>query len=918
MKHKKKELEYFVYKIYICFGVVFFTILALGLSFFGNLEKIDQQFSDAIYQIRNYRKQESVVRIIAIDNKTVKHLGEFDGWSRSQTAEMIALLNSAEEAPKVIGLGLDYSETKEATGDAKLIEVCEQNENVCISSFVVVGNETFLQRTPLSNAEILEHNPFPFVRQKAEDTMDILDVSLPYAELLPYIKTGVINNLQIGEDGYARTAVMEVTHGNKEYDSFAVAVYKMYQEAIGENAKLPKVDEDSVFAFFYTKQSTDYEIYSFYDVLSGKVDLKEFAGNIVLIGDYTDMGTTFKAPNQQMRQMQHMEVQANIMDALLSQNTGKPLSYSFMSGFYALFAILFFVTTSYSSGKRTFVSAVVLIFSQILICAILNFLGYYILILIPIILVVTITIFNLLVRVVMIQRNNYQLKYAFKKYVDKSIVNEIVETGNIDVHVGGTKRDIAVLFVDIRGYTTLSENLQPEQMVDILNKYLAIAAYAVQKNKGTLDKFIGDAAMAVFNSPVDLEDYEYRAVCAAWDFLQETKQLSAFCQEKYGKQITFGIGIHCGVAVTGNIGCEARMDYTAIGDTVNTASRLEGIAEAGQILISEEMKRRIGERIHTSYGGEVSLKGKKEKVPVYIVEGVNLESMEEKKTVKVLEKWSNRHAVPLNMNAQLYCIPSLKELHKYEQFAKEYAAAFEYNEFFLPELLDNEEKKKEIITQYMCLDRDRSKDTLHGAFLDICVNSIDAAIFAVSDLRIHQCMDIAAQMGLKAVIFHTNFIVNFKLQSYLDDWVNRNAAYWKKILQEYPNQSIYLENMFDDTPQLLTALAERMSGEPRFAVCLDLAHAFISGSSLNSWFASMAPYVAHLHVNDNNKHEDLHHPVGMGAFPWSEFEQWVSTLERKPGVLIEVRNFEDLQKSVVYMKEHRIYPFDEPNEQTVK
>ena len=132
----------------------------------------------------------------------------------------------------------------------------------------------------------------------------------------------------------------------------------------------------------------------------------------------------------------------------------------------------------------------------------------------------------------------------------------------------------------------------------------------------------------------------------------------------------------------------------------------------------------------------------------------------------------------------------------------------------------------------------------------------------------------------------------------------------KKILKEYPNQSIYLENMFDDTPQLLTVLAERMVGEPRFAVCLDTAHAFISGSSLDSWFQSMAPYVAHLHLNDNNKHEDLHHPVGMGAFPWDEFQKWVSSLERKPSVLIEVRTFAELQKSVEYMKEHKIYPFD--------
>ena len=921
MKGKKKDFGYLIYKIYISFGIIFFTTLAIFLSLFGNLEKADLQFSDMIYQFYNYRTKESVVSIIAIDDETEKQLGEFEDWSRGQTAELIELLNSAESVPSVIALGLDYSTAKDTYGDVRLAKVCEKAGNVCMSSFIVVGDAVFPQKTPLSITNIPQQNPFVQGTQEM-DMADITDISLPYKNVLPYVTTGVINNLQIAGDGFARTAVLGVTYEDKEYDSFAVAVYKMYQEAKGKEVKLPKVDEDNAFQFLYTNKSADYAIYSFYDVISGKVDLTKFADSVVLIGDYTAENSTFQVPNQRKIQMQSIEVQANIVDALLSQNTGQPLSYSYLAGFYALFAILFFVSTSYSSGKRTFLTAVILIILQIIVCGILNALGYYILILIPIILVVCITIFNLGVRVIMTQRNNYRLKHAFKKYVDKSIVDEIVENGNLDVHVGGTVRDIAVLFVDIRGYTSLSENLQPEQMVDILNQYLALAASAVAKNKGTLDKFIGDAAMAVFNSPTDLDDYEYRAVCAAWDFLHSTKQLSELCEKKYGKQITFGIGIHCGNAVTGNIGCEARMDYTAIGDTVNTASRLEGIAEAGQILISEEMKKRIGSRICTSYGGEVSLKGKKEKVPVYIVENVEEQEAEQEKRLfgldiktSVLEKWTKKPQTPQAIQAKLYCIPSLKELHKYEQFAKEYHAAFEYNDFFVPEVLDDEEKVKDIVAQYMRLDRDRSEDTLHGAFLDICVNSNDKKIFEVSDLRIRQCMEIAAKMGLKAVIFHTNFIVNFKLKFYLDDWVDRNELYWRRLLQEYPNQSIYLENMFDDTPQLLTALAERMLDEPRFAVCLDTAHAFISGSSLESWFTSMAPYVAHMHLNDNNKHEDLHHPIGMGAFPWDVFQRWVSGLERKPSVLIEVRSFEDLQKSIEYMKEHGIYPFDKEEQE---
>lgn len=266
--------------------------------------------------------------------------------------------------------------------------------------------------------------------------------------------------------------------------------------------------------------------------------------------------------------------------------------------------------------------------------------------------------------------------------------------------------------------------------------------------------------------------------------------------------------------------------------------------------------------------------------------------------------------MPNFIKKQLSCIPSITQLSEYTRFSKQFNAAFEYNEFFLPAILDQEEKKKSIISQYMSLDRDRSNDTVHGAFLDICINSDDPKIFAVSDFRVHQCMEIAKEMGVKAVIFHTNYIVNFRLQSYLNNWLNRNEIYWKKILKEYPKQSIYLENMFDDSPILLTSLAKRMEKEPRFSVCLDIAHAFISGSPLTDWFDCLKPFVSHLHINDNNKIEDLHQPVGSGFFPWNDFQDWIMELKEKPSVLIEVRSFQDLQISIDYMQRNHIYPFD--------
>lgn len=258
---------------------------------------------------------------------------------------------------------------------------------------------------------------------------------------------------------------------------------------------------------------------------------------------------------------------------------------------------------------------------------------------------------------------------------------------------------------------------------------------------------------------------------------------------------------------------------------------------------------------------------------------------------------------------KLYCIPSLQELGSYLGFAEKYNAGFEYNDFFMPGLLDDETSLNRIIKHYMEARHNRSSDTMHGAFLDICVNSGDLRIFGASDYRVRQCMDIAVKMGLKAVVFHTNYIVNFRLRSYLDSWIARNEEYWRQILKDYKEQQVYIENMFDDAPGMLKSLAERMADEPRFGVCLDVAHAFISGSPVEDWYNAMPPYTKHIHINDNNGIEDLHNPVGAGIMEWDKFSRWCRRLGKEPSVLVETRGYVNLEKSVEYMQENNIYPF---------
>lgn len=254
------------------------------------------------------------------------------------------------------------------------------------------------------------------------------------------------------------------------------------------------------------------------------------------------------------------------------------------------------------------------------------------------------------------------------------------------------------------------------------------------------------------------------------------------------------------------------------------------------------------------------------------------------------------------------CIPILTELDEFLAFSRQYGAAFEYNDFFQPSVLDDAVVTRRIVNAYRDTGRDLSRDTLHGVFLDICVDSIDPLIFKASDLRVRQCMDIARELGLRAVIFHTNYIVNFNLETYRQGWVERNEAYWRGLLSEYQELEVYMENMFDDSPALLVELAQRLA-HPRFGICLDVAHAGIFGASMEEWYLAAGPHVRHLHINDNDGLHDLHWAVGTGRMDWSQYNSWCRSQEYAPTVLVEVRSMGDLERSVEFLRREGLYPF---------
>jgi PAS domain S-box-containing protein len=217
-----------------------------------------------------------------------------------------------------------------------------------------------------------------------------------------------------------------------------------------------------------------------------------------------------------------------------------------------------------------------------------------------------------------------QLRNTFSKYVDPKLVDSLIIDGTAVSDKVGGERPIAVLFADVRGFTPMAESMRntPEAVVKILNEYLELATDTVFQNGGSVDKFIGDATMALFNGFTPLEDYVYLAVKTAWSIARGADALNIAIKEKYQIDLGVGVGVHFGGAIVGNLGPSFRKDYTAIGDVVNTAARLEASAKPGQVLVSRQTYEAVKERVQAESMGEIQLKGKSLKLEVFSISNV--------------------------------------------------------------------------------------------------------------------------------------------------------------------------------------------------------------------------------------------------------------------------------------------------------
>lgn len=577
------------------------ALAAAVFTLWAPLERQEYAFADALF-VRP-KAVDNRIKIIGIDEASQQELGPFSGWTRQQAADLLNAFDP-EHAPAVIAFDINYIGELDEQGDSALAEAAAKYDYVVMASYA--DYTTKLERLEDGT---LRMNPL-YVEQ----------IEMPYEALRKVSVQGFTDTVPDSDNYIRRSLLWAEAGGEREYN-FAWTIYQSYQESQGEEPVFPKTNARGLFGFDYTAAPGMYELYSYADVVSGRCDVRVFQDSIVLVGAYASgMMDQYMSPIARSTVMNGVEVQANQVNALLDGRTFIDLPVWISALLAAAVAGVYTWLVLSSGFGVNLAGGIFLELAVSLSAGLLYRNGLYWRCLMTVIAVAVIFFVRLAFGYLTERFRKRKILQMFRTYMAPQVVEELSRSGRYQIELGGRECQIAVLFVDIRGFTSMSEGLPPDKVVGILNRYLGKVTEAIFKNEGTLDKFIGDAVMAVYNAPLDVENYMEKAVRTGLDIIDAVESLNDELERDFGRRIACGVGVHCGPAVVGNIGCDFRMDYTAIGDTVNVSERLESQAKAGQVLISEQIYEHVKDRFRAEYVGELALKGRQDKVKAFVLE----------------------------------------------------------------------------------------------------------------------------------------------------------------------------------------------------------------------------------------------------------------------------------------------------------
>jgi adenylate cyclase len=583
------------------------TFLAIIITSTGMLSGLESRSVDWRFKARGVRKPTAPVVIVSIDDDSFARMPERWTWPRNFYGK--AVDNLKKWGAKVIGFDVIYSEptARNPKEDKTFGDAIKKAGNIILGTAVLYEEDAKSEK----RKAIL---PIPVLKSGAYDT-------------------GLIQHA-FDEDTIIRRSSMVADDGSTRFYSLSLLAAGLYSGLKKESMQVGKeeikwgkydipISADGMMRVNFAGPAGTFNTVSFYKVYFGEdVNPEQFKGKIVLVGSTADLlhdvfVTPFSSYGEKMPGVEiHANVINTIMNGLYIKRTDALTGFLLLLGIGILTCFMIFRIQAWQGMIVVAIEMLVYVFITRYMFETRNYLMDFVN---PIFCMLFCYLSISTYKVGVEEREKHKIKNIFSKYVSDVLVEELLRSP--ELKLGGEKKEITVLFSDIRGFTTMSEKMQPEEVVHILNEYLSEMTEAIFVNKGTLDKFVGDAVMALFNTPAPLKDH---ALCAVRTAFLMKKKLAALNEKwiKEGKHpLKIGIGINTGEAIAGNMGSMKRMEYTVIGDTVNLASRLESATKGlgAEILISDHTYEQVKDHVRVKRFDNITVKGKEELLTVYDV-----------------------------------------------------------------------------------------------------------------------------------------------------------------------------------------------------------------------------------------------------------------------------------------------------------
>lgn len=597
-----------------------------------SLQQIDFRLKDARFRVRGPVKPDSKVVVVAIDHKSIKEIGRWP-WSREVTGRLVE--NLAGYGAKVTALDIVFSEPQNPRADAALAAAIQGSGNVVMGYFFREEQQSV---NPVAQLQV-ESSKVKLVKVD-EGVQSIPLYEYPNLDLnLPQLGKGALDfgffNARPDGDGLYRRSILLLLYNGDIYPSLSLKALRHYTnneimmevkawgvDSVQVGGMRVPVREDGTMSLNYYGPAGSFRTVSAADVIKKRLAPGELKGAIAFVGateiGIFDIRPTPFDPTQPGVEL-HATVAANALENRFLRYDGSTQ----MMEIACILALPLLLGVLLAFMPGTFAGLAALLCTSGLFWTV-NYLAFSrgcrdMTLIYPLLGIGMAYLGSEAWRNLVVERKGRQLKKAFSNYVSPDLVKEI-EKNPDKLVLGGEQRELSILFSDIRGFTTVSESLSPPELVKLLNEYLSPMTRIVLEERGTLDKFIGDAVMAIFNAPLDLPAHAVHACNAAVRMLEELKTLNEGFAARGMNCIDIGIGINTGLAVVGNMGADIRFDYTAIGDSVNLASRLEGLNKyyGSHILVSEDTFRQVPEgRFIFREVDRVRVKGKHLPVVMY-------------------------------------------------------------------------------------------------------------------------------------------------------------------------------------------------------------------------------------------------------------------------------------------------------------